>query len=265
MLDHSRVRSVDRAIDVLEAMARGGAPMTLGQLARLLEAPRSTTWTIVRTLVARHMLEYEPASRTYRAGPTLRALEWRRPTTPDLAAVARPYLRHLARASREAALLQVLSGREVRCAERVDSPEPIRYVAEVDGRRPLHCTAAGKVLLAWSGSAFVEDYLGASRLVACSARTITRPRRLRAELARIRQQGYAVSHGEYALELMGIAAPVLDAGGAAIAALNVAGPVFRMRGRQRELAGHVVRAARAISTELGRDGAATRRATRRSS
>jgi DNA-binding IclR family transcriptional regulator len=255
MLNGSRVRSVDRAIDVLETMARSGAPMTLGQLARLVEAPRSTTWTIVRTLAARQMLEYEPTTRTYRPGPTLRALGSRRPTAPDLADAARPYLTRLARATREAALLQVLSGREVRCAERVDSPEPIRYVAEVDGRRPLHCTAAGKVLLAWSGAKLVEDYVGESRLVACSARTITRPRRLRAELARIRQQGYAVSHGEYALELMGIAAPILDATGV-LAAINVAGPVFRMRGRQRELAGHVIRAARAISAELGRNGAA---------
>jgi DNA-binding IclR family transcriptional regulator len=254
MLNGRRVRSVDRAIDVLETMARSDAPMTLGQLARMLDAPRSTTWTIVRTLAGRQVLEYETATRTYRPGPMLRALAGTRPTAPDLAAVARPHLARLVRVTREAALLQVRSGREVRCAERVDSPEPIRYVAEVDGRRPLHCTAAGKVLLAWSSRAFVDDYLGLPRLVACSARTITRASRLRAELARIRQLGYAVSRGEYALELMGIAAPILDPDGESVAALNVAGPIFRMRGRQRELAGHVTRAARAVSAELARAG-----------
>ncbi len=256
MVNATPVRSVDRAIDVLETMARTGAPMTLGQLCQMLGAPKSTTWTIVRTLAARQVLEYEAATRTYRPGPTLRALGRRRPTAVDLAAVARPHLARLAHLTREAALLQVLSGREVVCAERIDSPEPIRYVAEVGGRRPLHCTAAGKVILAWAQPGFAGDYLRLTRLRACSANTITQTGRLRDELARIRHVGYAVSAGEYALGLMAIAAPVLDAVGELVAAINVAGPMFRMRGRHRELAEDVVRVARAISADLSRDGAA---------
>ena len=257
MVNATRVRSVDRAIDVLETMARTGAPMTLGQLCQLLGAPKSTTWTIVRTLAARQVLEYEAATRTYRPGPTLRALGRSRATAVDLAAVARPHLTRLAHVTREAALLQVLSGREVVCAERIDSPEPIRYVAEVGGRRPLHCTAAGKVVLAWARPGFAEDYLRLTRLRACSANTITQTGRLRDELARIRHLGYAVSAGEYALGLMAIAAPVLDTGGELVAAINVAGPTFRMRRRQRELAENVVRVARALSADLGRAGVAS--------
>lgn len=252
MVNATRVRSVDRAIDVLETMARTNAPMTLGQIRQLLDAPKSTTWTIVRTLAARQVLEYEAATRTYRPGPTLRALGRSRPTTVDLAAVARPHLTRLAHVTRETALLQVLSGREVVCAERIDSPEPIRYVVEVGGRRPLHCTAAGKVILAWAQLRFAEDYLRLTRRRACSANTIAQTGRLRAELARIRHLGYAVSAGEYALGLMGIAAPVLDTMGELMAAINVAGPMFRMRGRQRELVENVVRVARAISADLGR-------------
>lgn len=257
MVNATRVRSVDRAIDVLETMARTGAPMTLGQLCQILGAPKSTTWTIVRTLVARQVLAYEAATRTYRPGPTLRALGRSRPAAVDLAAVARPHLARLAHVTREAALLQVPSGREVVCAERIDSPEPIRYVAEVGGRRPLHCTAAGKVILAWARPGFAADYLRLPRLRACSANTITQTGRLRDELARIRHLGYAVSAGEYALGLMAIAAPVLDAVGDLVAAINVAGPTFRMRGRQRELADDVVRVARAVSAEIGRDSART--------
>jgi IclR family acetate operon transcriptional repressor len=253
MLNAPRVRSVDRAVDVLELMARTGAAMTLGQLCQILGAPRSTTWTIVRTLAARQVLEYETASRTYRPGPTLRALGRSRRTDVDLAAVARPHLARLAEATREAALLQMASGRDVVCAARIDSPEPIRYVAEVGGRRPLHCTAAGKVILAWARPGFVEDYLRRTRLRACSANTITQAGRLREELARIRQVGYAVSAGEYAAGLMAVAAPVLDALGELVAAINVAGPTFRMRGRQRGLAQDVTRVARAISADLGHD------------
>jgi IclR family acetate operon transcriptional repressor len=251
-MNNARVRSVDRAIDVLETMARSGAPMTLGQLCQMLGAPKSTTWTIVRTLAARQVLEYAAATRTYRPGPMLRALGRSHPTTEALAAVARPHLARLAHGTREAALLQVLSGREVVCAERIDSPEPIRYVADVGGRRPLHCTAAGKVILAWARPRFAEDYLRLTRLRACSANTITQVGRLREELARIRHLGYAVSAGEYAPELMAVAAPVLDSAGEFVAAINVAGPMFRMRRRQRELVQAVVRVARAVSSDLGR-------------
>jgi DNA-binding IclR family transcriptional regulator len=94
-------------------------------------------------------------------------------------------------------------------------------------RTPLHATASGKVLLSWADAAEVEDALGAD-LVAYTPNTITDSAELAAELAKVRELGWAFTAEEFELGLNAVAAPVRNSGGDVVAAVGVSGPSYRL-------------------------------------
>jgi DNA-binding IclR family transcriptional regulator len=250
-IDHRMVRSVERAIDALEAVARHGHPMTLGELAAALSAPKSTTLNIVRTLVRRRVLAVDARTKTYSFGFFFGAIAGHAPAL-DLRTLAKPHLERLSEATQEVVLLAALDGREITFVEKIDSRQPIRYIADIGTRRPLHCTAAGKLALSIQPPSDVDAYVAEVGLRRYTPTTIDDPERLKLELATIRRRGYALSDREFIPDLIGVALPVFaGAGGPFVAGIVVAGPAFRMRGRVR----HIVRAAKRAADELGAEAA----------
>ena len=247
------VRSVDRAIDALEAVARSAVPLTLGQLAEMLEAPKSTTLNIARTLARRRLLDFDGASKTYRIGYLLAGLASAVPQGRDLRSLAKPYLERLALDTREAVYLGVLEGDEFVFIEKIESSQPIRYIAQVGTRRPLHCTAGGKMCLSMQSDTYVQRYVAEIGLEKYTAHTITTPAALRRNLQQIRRRGYAVSNGEFLEDLTGLSVPILrhgtqPSGGA----LVVAGPSFRVGKRARNILALMKKTAAAVAEEAGR-------------
>jgi DNA-binding IclR family transcriptional regulator len=112
---------------------------------------------------------------------------------------------------------------------------------------PYHCTANGKVLLAFAAAGAAEG-----PLEALTSRTITEPALLAAELATVRRETFATAVDELELGLSAVAAPVLDESGRAIAALSVSGPTLRLSPRRvAELRPIVIKQARALAELLG--------------
>lgn len=244
------VRSVDRAFDLLEMIVRAGRSMTLGEIVRALELPKSTALNIIRTLVRRGLLEHDEA-KAYRPGSGLSDLAGKGSDTVDLARVARPHLEALARATRETVLLAVLDGDATRFIDKIDSSEPIQYVAAVGTRRPLHCTSGGKMSLAMQPVEAWDDYIRRIGLARHTPRTITRPAELRAELRLIRDRGYAVSNGELIPDLLGLSAPVVDGeGGGFLGAIVISGPAFRMRRNLRASVAELLKTAAAVTNAV---------------
>ena len=247
------VRSVDRAIDALEAVARSPVPLTLAQLAETLEAPKSTTLNIVRTLVGRRLLDFDGASKTYRIGYLLAGLASVVPQGGDLRSLAKPYLERLALDTREVVYLGVLEGNEFVFIEKIESSQPIRYIAQVGTRRPLHCTAGGKMCLAVQPDTYLQRYIAEVGLEKYTAHTITTPAALRRNLQTIRRRGYAVSNGEFLEDLTGLSVPIRREGTQApVGALVVAGPSFRVRKRARNILALMKKTAAAVAEEAGR-------------
>lgn len=246
------VRSVERAVDVLEALAGYDEPLTLGQLAARIRAPKSTTFNILRTLVRRRLLEVDAATRTYRLGLGLAELARAVREGRNLSSIARPYLERLSRTTQEAVFLSALEGNEIVFLDKIDSPQPIRYIARVGTRRPLHCTAAGKLALAWQPGARVDAYIAEVGLPRYTANTITTAKGLREELATIRRRGHAVSNGEFLPDLMGLAVPVLSPTGEFQAAVVLAGPAFRLRRQARALIALLKETADHIARDVAR-------------
>ena len=250
-LDGNAVRSVDRAAALLLALGESQGEAGVTELARRLGLHKSTASRLLATLQRRGLVEQDDESGKYRLGLVVIRLAERAERTLDLRSIAMTELERLARLTRETVSLGILEGDTVLTVAQADGPNLIA-VGDWTGRpSPLHCVASGKVLL----SAMAErDVLRIVRkgLISHTERTITELEPLLEELARIRRRGYATALGEYEMGLNAVSAPVHDARGAVIAAVDIWGPAFRLTPRRiPELAAQVRESAAAISVRLG--------------
>ncbi len=250
-LDGNAVRSVDRAASLLLALGESRGEAGVTELARRLGLHKSTASRLLATLERRGLVEQDQESGKYRLGLVVIRLAEHAERTLDLRALAMPDLDRLARATHETTGLGVLNGDECLTVAQADGPNLVA-MGDWTGRAvPIHSIAAGKVLLA---SLPEREVLRLVRrgLVRFTDRTITQLEPLLEELARVRRRGYAIAFGEYDPGLNAVAAPVHDARGTVIAAVDVWGPAFRVTPqRLPELARQVRETAAAVSVRLG--------------
>ncbi|MFN3333844.1 MAG: IclR family transcriptional regulator, partial [Caldilinea sp.] len=163
----------------------------------------------------------------------------------------RPSLVTLAEQSGETATLEMLVENYVLVIDEVASSNPMGMTQDVGNRLPLHATATGKVLLASRTDAEIDQLL-AEPLAPLTEQTIVDRVQLRAELARVRQEGIAIAIGELEPGFTAVAAPVVDRERQVIAAISVGGPSLRLTAeRLPAIAAMVQMSARQISRQLG--------------
>ncbi len=250
-VDGNAVRSVDRAAALLLALGDSPGPSGVTELARRLGLHKSTASRLLATLERRGLVEQDDETGKYRLGLVVIRLAERAERTLDLRGLALPELERLARLTHETTGLAILDGDDCLAVAHVDGPNLVA-VGDWTGRSaPLHCIASGKVLMAALAEREVVRIVRHG-LPRYTDRTITDLEPLLEELARVRRRGYATAMGEYEAGLNAVAAPVHDARGQVIAAVDVWGPAFRLTPRRiPELAAHVREAAAAISRRLG--------------
>lgn len=151
----------------------------------------------------------------------------------------------------ETAALTVLDGLGLVYVDVVESPRPVKLSVGKGSTLPLYAGSPGKAVLAFKDRAFIDRVIDATGLAKLGKNTITEPKGLDAELARIRSLGYSESDSEFDLGVASIAAPLFDHKGGVLASLSVAGPADRVMQNKHELIGLVTEAARSISAELG--------------
>ncbi len=247
----NQVRSVRRAIRILEAFREGSSP-TVTELARDLKLPKSSVYELVSTLAAEGLVIKEDSTSRYRPG--LRLLELARAVDHDLEVrqVARPLIEKLRDEFNETVQLTVLDGEEILYVDGCESSRQLRTFFQFGDRAPLYCTALGKAILANLPSRQRERYLRRRSLKAFTPKTLTDPAALRRELQRTAARGYSVDDMEHEEDVRCVGAPIRDRDGRAFAAISVSGPAHRLKpGRDRELARRVLAAAEEISRALG--------------
>jgi len=250
----STVRSVERCIDILDILARDRAGMNLSALSRAIATPKSTTLTIVRTLVARGLVALDAGTKQYSLGLGVSRYFLPDARKVDLIDVAAPALEALARETRETATLALREADKVYNVCRFVGQQPLQLVVPIGIARELHATAGGKVFLAWMTDAERAERLAGKALPRFTPRTVTDPAALQRRLAAVRRNGYAIARGETSPELFGVAAPVLDRHGAVMAAVNLSGPLFRLAPSQERYVDAVRSAAAAISRAVASVG-----------
>ncbi|NLG85176.1 MAG: IclR family transcriptional regulator [Firmicutes bacterium] len=250
------VQSVERSLAILEAMAREGEPMSLKDISAEVELTPSTVHRLLATLMSRGFVRQDPSTGHYFLG--LKALEIGTSllTALEIRSIARPFLWRLVEECGETANLAVLDGLEVVYIDQVETENLIKMRARLGWRGPAHCTAAGKVLLAALSDAELDRLLAGRILKRHTVRTITDPERLREELRRVREEGYALDFGEMEPAIRCAAAPIRNHEGAVAYAVSVSGPSVRINGDRlrRVILPVVLRAAEAIGKELGATG-----------
>jgi len=228
-------RSLTRLLGLFDALAKSGPGMTLAELNTVLESPKSSLLNLLRPLVADGYLNHDDGR--YRLGPTIFRLAANIMSVWNFSNVIRPYLEELAHRSHESVYLGVLDrvAKAITYVDSIDSPHLVRYSVPVGAVRPLYCTAAGRVLLAFAESDFQEEYLRSTKLEARTDRTLSNRKALRAELDRILKTRLSVSVGEMFPESAAVAAPIFGAHGRIVAAMAVGGPSERLQARIEDL------------------------------
>ena len=221
------VRSVDRAVAILDLLAQGGW-RTGAEVARELKVHRSTALRLLGTLERHALVERDQRTARYRLGLRLPQLASVVTGEFDLRYVARPVCEHLAMAAGETATLDVLVGDVIVPIEQATASTSLVSVNWLGRRTPVHCTASGKAILAF-GPDGVRDRLLNLPLLGLTPHTITGRAELQAQLEEARRSGVARTQEELEVGLDAIAAPVFDAGGDVVAALDVSGPSHRLR------------------------------------
>jgi IclR family acetate operon transcriptional repressor len=169
----------------------------------------------------------------------------------DLATRAQPILESLSNRAGANAHLAKLDGTEVVDLLRVEHPTPQRITRNPMLRRPAHCTALGKAMLAFDSAARVDEILSAG-LARLTRKTITQPERFLSELARVRKRGYAVDNEEFYLGTRCVAAPVFDDSGRVVGAMSVSCLITQLtEDRVPDYAALVQDASRHLSEQLG--------------
>ncbi len=243
------VQSVDRALTILEQLARHGeAGVT--ELAAGLGVHKSTAFRLVATLEQHGLVEQTEDRGKYRLGVGLLRLAGATTARLDVVQEARPVSRKLAADTGETVNVAVLADRAALYLDQVAGSSALQPHNWVGQHIPLHATANGKVLLCGLEPDRLDDTLGS--LAAYTDMTITKKEALRAELDRVRAQGYAVAVDELEVGLTAAAAPILNAHGDVIASMSVSGPTFRLpAARIQTVVGQLVEAATEVSHRLG--------------
>jgi IclR family transcriptional regulator, acetate operon repressor len=219
----STSQTLDRGLQVLEAVARAGDPLTVAEAAASVGLDRTVAHRLVATLAARGYLQRD-GSGGYRLGPTCLALA---SAITDLRTMARPFLEELGDATGETVHLVVLSGREVVFLDGIESVHTLRVGSRTGRLLPAHATSVGKALLAALPPEHLRALYGHADLVAVTPRTITDRDALERQLTAIRERGYATNHGESENGVGSIGMAIRNPAGEPRAALSVALPLER--------------------------------------
>lgn len=246
------LKTVERSLGLIEALAEEEQGSSLTAIAARLGVNKAVAYRILLTLMAHGYVVQDPATRKYALGIKLFELGSTVVNRTGLRKAALGPMGELGRMCRETVNLAVLDGTEAVYLDRIECAEPLRADLQVGRRVPSHCSALGKVLLAYLPAEEREGVLRSLGLQRYTPRTITDREALRRHLEQVREQGFSLDDEEYVPGVRCLGAPVFNYEGRVVAAVSIAGPSIRLtRERALELVEPLKAAAEAISRNLG--------------
>jgi IclR family acetate operon transcriptional repressor len=218
--------SVDNALLLLQLIGERQA-LRVAEAADLLGVARSTAHRLLSALRRREFVLQDRPNGAYRPGPALNEIGLMAISRIDIRRVARPVLEELREQSTETASLAVLEGATIRFVDCVESARSVRVGNRTGVVRPAHASAVGKAILAELPAAELERRYPTEQLTAGTPAAITDLTVLKAELAQIRAQGYALNWEESTEGISAVAVALRDTAGSPLAAIGIAAPSSR--------------------------------------
>ena len=255
-------QTVQKAMNLLEALVRSGHPRRLTELSRELGLTKPNVYRLLSTLTILGYVKKDPATSLY--SPTLKLWEMGSLLVRDvdLVSAAGPRLRNLCEETHESVQLAVFDAGFAVYVDKVDSSHPLKAITTIGSRVPASVISTGKALLAWLGPQAVEQAMAHAKRY--TPLTLLTRREVDQDLEETRARGYAINKGEFRAGVCGIAAPVRDRGGNVVASIGVWGAEKNILGARRDdLARLALAAARDVSRSLGYVDATQERAPKR--
>jgi len=245
------VQSLQRAIDILEAIGESKRGLSLKAIAGITGLPKSTVYRLLANLEQRGYVAVSDGA--YRLGLKLLMFSHKAEQDLEIRQLARPFMAQLNEATRESVHLGTLYNNRVLYIDTIESPQPVRLVARVGGTNAVHSTALGKALLIGHADEDIRAILTAIGMEKRTERTITRVEAFLAEMAEVRRRGVAFDDEESDIGCRCVGAPIQDHTGRVIAAISVSGPASRFTREiaENEVAEQLLAATRAVSATLG--------------
>jgi DNA-binding IclR family transcriptional regulator len=246
------MRTVDKALGLLEHFALGRPEAGLSEIARLSGLDKATVLRLLSALARHGQVEQHPESKKYRLGPGVLRLARVREASFPVVSIIQPVLERLASISSETAHGSLVSGSSLMTVGFAEPQRATRVHIDPGELLPFHATASGIAYLAYASEDVVEEVLGSAHFPSFTERTLTSASALRRKIAETRRRGFSLSNGGFELEVIGIAAPIFNWSGHAYGAVSVASIAARMtRQNERLIAGEVVQAAVEITRAMG--------------
>ena len=220
--------SAERSLRVLSTLADVGRPLSLAELVEAVALPKATVHRLCAQLIDCGFMARDVDDRHFVVGPALRKLALDTLNHGSLRGLRHEVLADLVAEVDETCNFTTTDGAGVLYLDRVEAPWPWRLTLEVGAHVPLHCTASGKLFLAFMPRARRDMLIEQLALTRMTATTLTTVAALRAECELIAEQGHSLDREEFIDGLVAAAVPVRDAAGEVRAALAVHAPMARM-------------------------------------
>lgn len=243
------INTLDRVCDILNLFTEEDHVLTLSNISRRLQLPKSTAHRMLAAMLLRGLLIRDPYDRGYQLGFQL--LQWGTlaRSSLDIRNIALPVMKALVNTINETVVLSMRYGNSAIWVEVVESEQPVRIALRTGKPLSLHAGASSKILWAFLPQEEMEAMFGVIHLAPLFANSIIESEKMRTELKKIRELGYAVSYEETDPGAMGIAAPVYDHLNCLVAGLGMVAPAARVTTDRVEVYAQKVREA---SVELSR-------------
>lgn len=230
LADPDFMTSLARGLAVLRAFADARKPQTIAQLSQQTGIPRAAVRRCLHTL--RQLGYVDAEMNNFSLRPKILALGYAYLSSTPLTVAAQPCLNGISKALGESSSLAVLEEDQVLYLARAATSRVMSVSLSAGSRLPAYCTSLGRVLLAHLPDDELDAYLARTALLPKTEHTVTDAGRLRALLAQVRSDGYAINNEELELGLRSIAVPVRGASGRVLAALNVGAQAVRVAPEQ---------------------------------
>ncbi len=245
------IQAVAHALDVLEQF-HADAELGVTELSKRLTLHKNNVFRILATLESRGYIEQNRSTENYRLGTQCLQLGQTYIQHMGLLQQAKPVMLNVVQACRETAYVTVMRQGKVVPIDMVEPDQAVRIVSHIGESLPLHCTAVGKVHLAFETGEEAQRSLPDS-LDVHTEQTITDHRTLQSQLSEVLQKGYAIENGEHLADVRTVAVPIRDYTRSVVGSLAVSGPAYRIGTErlQQELVPLVVQAGKDLSSRLG--------------
>lgn len=240
---------IARAAEVLRALEGNEQGLSLGQLARQLNLPKSTVQRIVAALDRENFVIAATHQAGVRLGPALVRIG--RSVRFNLAEIAHPFLEELAQRTGETVDLAILKGTEAIFVDHIEGQQRLRAVSAIGVSFALHCSANGKAMLSLVGPEALTRLKKTYKLTRVTPNSIGSWNQLEAELERIRMSGLAFDLEEHTLGISAVGMPILGPEGE-IAAISVPTPSVRFEEKRDELEAALRDCRKSLEERFGR-------------